>query len=215
MKKYLLWFSAVIIVLIFIFLPLPASDLILRIYFDEIEGDSCALYYTTDTQGAFCEEQCAHAQIDYEKKMVAFRLDGSLAGHLTGLRLDFPQTEQLLCIKSVTASSAGVIQKEYNPCSFFAESNIAFSNDISVTLVNLRNRAYLSTGSNDPYICLSATPTEQLQGCFSYLRLSRFFLCLFVAGSILFARKKLFNSYNSFLSPLTAGTGNGKIVTSE
>lgn len=194
MKKYLPWLFAVIIALIFIFLPFPASDLILRVYFDEIEGDSCALYYTTDTQNAFCAEQCVQSQIDYEKKMVAFRLDGSLAGHLTGLRLDFPQTEQLICIKSVTASSAGVIQKEYNPCSFFAEPNIIFCNDTSVTLVHSRNRAYLSTGSNDPYIGLSTTLTEQLRGCFSHMRLSRFFLCLFVAGSIFLARKKLFAS---------------------
>ena len=92
---------------------------------------------------------------------VSFLLDGSLEGHLTGLRLDFPHSEQLIGIKTVTVSSAGVIQKEYNPCHFFAPENITLNHNADVTLVLPRNRVYVSAGADDPFLILSdALPNQ-------------------------------------------------------
>ncbi len=193
MKKFLIWGLAILLSLIFIFLPFPASDLIIRVYFDEIAGDSCVLYYTTNENHSFSEEQSVSSDIDYAQKKVEFRLNGNLEGHLANLRLDFPHlTEQLICIKSVTLSSAGVIHKEYNPCSFFAEENIASTQETSITLVHPRNRAYLSTGSNDPYILLAPGLIRQIEDSYSHQTISRLALCLFLFGSYVFARKRLF-----------------------
>lgn len=191
--KKLMWGLAILLLFIFVLLPFPASDLIIRIYFNEIEGDSCVLYYATDEQNYLSEEQCVPSVIDYTQNRVEFRLDSSLEGHLTSLRLDFPHlTEQLICVRSITISSAGVIQREYNPCVFFAEENIAFSHETDVTLVHPRNWAYLSIGPDDPYLMLSDILIRQIEDCYSHQTVSRFALCLFLVGVCVFARKKLF-----------------------
>lgn len=184
---------AVILAIAFILVPLPASDLIIRVYFDNIADGTYALYYTTDSQDTFSEDRCIVSEIDSAQNRVEFRLDGSLEGHLTNLRLDFPQAEQLICVRNITASSSGIIRRSYNPCSFFADENIAFSHETSVSPVYSRRIAYLSTGSNDPYIGLSASLIGQLQNCYGHRTRSRLLLCLMIAGSCLLARKKLFS----------------------
>lgn len=174
-------------------IPLPAADLIIRIYFEgDIAGDSCSLYYATDTSGGFCEEQRVSSAIDRNRNMVAYTLDGSLDGQITALRLDWPSVEQLICVKSITLSSGGIIQKEFNPCVFFADENIASAHTASVTLVHPKNRAYLSTGTDDPHQILSAAFTRQITGCRSRYIMTWLFLGLFPLGSWLLARKKLF-----------------------
>lgn len=194
MKNKLILAAVVLIAAIFVFMPLPASDLILRIYFDEIQGDFCALYYSTNPGKNFSIEEYLPCNIDYDKKMVEYRLDGSVEDRLTALRLDWPNlAEQLICVKSITVSSGGVIQKEFNPCRFFAEENIASAHETSVTLVHPRDRAYLSCGADDPYQVLSDELTAEIRDCFSHRRLSRLFLCLFLGASWFLARKKLFH----------------------
>lgn len=194
MKKIFIRGFAILLSLLFIFLPSSASDLIIRIYFDEIAGDSCSLYYTTDENPFFSEEQCVAADIDYSRKKVEFRLEGNLEGHLDSLRLDFPHlTEQLINVKNITLSSAGVVRKQYDPCLFFAEENIASAHEVSVTLVHPRNRAYLSAGADDPYIVLSQDLTGKVENFYSHRALSRAALLLFLFGFCLFARKKLFD----------------------
>lgn len=182
-----------IVAIAFILIPVPAADLFVRIYFDEIAGDNCALYYATDTANAISQDQCIISEIDYEKKLVTFRLDGSFAGHLTSLRLDLPsEMEQLACIKTITVSSAGIIQKEFNPCVFFEKANIAAANDAEITLVHPRNRAYISAESGDPYLVLSTPLVNQIQNCSSHYVLSRIFVCLFVGACCIFAKRKVF-----------------------
>ena len=194
MKKKILWGFAVLLAAVFVWMPFPASDLYLRIYFDEIAGDSCRLYYGTDVQGSFTPEQCIISIIDHDKNMVEFRLDSALYNHLTGLRLDLPkQLEQLLCIKNISVSSGGVIRKEYNPCTFFAPENLSYTNETTLSLVSIRDRAYIQTGGNDPYLILCQGLAADIWSLYSRRRLSRLFLCLFAAGSYLLARKKLFH----------------------
>lgn len=192
-KKLVCHCFAILFALIFILLPLPASDLIIRIYFTEISGDSCSLYYTTDTDGAFSENQVITSAINYNDMSVEFRLDGSLENHITNLRLDFPQIEQLIGIQEITASSAGVIRKSYNPCIFFADENIAFTHGTSVTLVHPRNRAYLSTESDDPHLGFTAPLITQLQRHYSHKVLSRLLICVFIGSCYIFSKKKLFH----------------------
>ena len=180
-----------LIAVIFVCFPHPASDLHLRITFEEFEGDGCSLYYTTDTDGNFSQEKCISSTFDPDTMQVSFLLDASLEGHLTGLRLDFPHSEQLIGIKTVTVSSAGVIQKEYNPCHFFTPENIALNHNADVTLVLPRNRVYVSTGADDPYLILSDALVAQINACYSHQVLSRLCVCLFAACCLFFARRKL------------------------
>ncbi len=197
MKNKLLPYIAILSALVFILMPLPASDLIIRIYFDEIAGDQCSLYYTTDAQPEFNPDMLIISSIlesAQGQKMVEFRLDGSLESQLAALRLDWPHlTEQLICVHNIAVSSGGIIRKNYNPCLFFAEKNILLSNETSVTLVQPRNRAYLSTKSGDPWQILSDELTAEIRSCYSHKVVSRLLLCLFIAGSYFFHKKKVFS----------------------
>lgn len=181
-----------LIALIYIFFPHPASDLYLRITFEELEGDTCYLYYATDTDSSFSEDKCIASKVDPDTMQASFRLDGSLAGHLTGLRLDFPHIEQLVGIKTVTVSSAGVIKKEFNPCYLFTPENIQLNHNADITLVLPRNRAYISAGADDPFLILSDALTAQIDGYYSHQTLSHLLLCVFIAGCFFCARRKIF-----------------------
>lgn len=194
MKKKIIPVLFILGALAFILIPQPASDLIIRIYFDDIAGDSCALYYSTDAGKTLSAEQCISSEINHTQKSVEFRLEDSLENRLTALRLDWPHlTEQLICVKTISVSSGGVIRKEYNPCYFFAEGNIAAVHEVDASLVYPRDRAYLLTGTDDPYQLLSDGLVEDINGCYNHRTLSRVCLCLFLAGCFLFARKKLFD----------------------
>lgn len=185
---------AIVLSALFIFAPFSASDLILRVYFEDIKGENCVLYYALDTENVFTQEKSIVSEIDYGQKMVEFRLDGSYDGHLTMLRLDFPQqAEQLLCIKDITVSSGGVIQKEYSPCVFFEDQNIDLMRGIEASRVYLQKRTYLQIGPEDPYVILSGGMTQEIQGHFSHRRISRLCLCLFLGGCCFLSRKRIFS----------------------
>lgn len=181
--------------IIFLLIPLPASDLILRITWaesDSIEPHNFFLYYTTDRQ-EWSDEQRILGSLDEERGIVSFRVDSSLEGHLTGLRIDFPNQQQLVEVKNITVSSAGFPRKQYNPCVFFVASNQKTQNGLyAVDLVPSRACAYIGTTPGDPYFILSDALTKQIAGLFSHYRMTRFFTCLFVLACYLSYQKKLF-----------------------
>lgn len=194
MKKQVFFVGlAVVLSALFVLVPVSASDLIIRIYFDDIEGEDCVLYYATDIENVFTQEKSIVSAIDYKQKMVEFRLDGTCDGHLTMLRLDFPQqAEQLICIKNITVSSGGVIRKEYSPCVFFEDRNIDLLQETEVTRVYPQKRTYLEIGPEDPYVVLSGQMTQEIQSHFSHRGFSRLCLCLFIGGCYFISRKKIF-----------------------
>ena len=181
--------------IIFLLVPLPASDLILRITWaesDPIEPHNFFLYYATDGQ-AWSDDQKILGSIDEERCTVSFQVDSSLEGHLTGLRIDFPDQQQLVSVKNITVSSAGFPKKQYNPCFLFNEENQKEQNGLyAVDLVHIRARAYIGTTPEDPYIVFSDALTQQIAGMFSHYRMTRFFICLFVLACCLSYQKKLF-----------------------
>ncbi len=182
-------------VILLVMLPVPAADVYVRIHFQEIAGNACALYYTTKSEPGFTQDNCILSEIDAEKNQVTFLLDGMLADQLTGFRLDFPNNEDLICISSVTVSSAGVVQKQYDPCDFFAEENIVVKNGIeAISLVKIRNRAYIKTNANDPFVILSDALVSQINDSYSHYRLSRLLVCVFAVGCYFMAKTKVFSS---------------------
>lgn len=181
--------------IIFQLIPLPASDLILRITLEDsfpIESHDFFLYYATYGQ-IWTEEQKILGSLDAERDIISFQVDSSLEGRLTGLRIDFPSQQQVMCVKNITISSAGFPKKQYNPCVFFDEANRKAQNGLyAVDLVPTRARAYIGTTPEDPYIVLSDVLTQQIARLFSHYRMTRFFICLFVLACCLSYRKKLF-----------------------
>ena len=181
--------------IIFLLIPLPASDLILRITLEEsfsIEPHDFFLYYAMDGQ-TWSEEHKILGSLDEERNIVSFQVDSSLEEHLTGLRIDFPNQQQLVGVENITVSSAGFPKKQYNPCVFFDVANQKAQNGLyAIDLVPTRARAYIGTTPEDPYIILSDTLTGQITGLFSHYRMTRFFICLFASACCLSYQKKLF-----------------------
>ena len=181
--------------IIFLLIPLSASDLILRITWaesDPIEPHNFFLYYTMDGQ-VWSEDQKILGSLDEERGIVSFQLDSSLEGHLTGLRIDFPNQQQVVSVKNITVSSAGFPKKQYNPCFFFDAANQKAQNGLyAVNLVPTRARVYISTTPEDPCIVLSDVLTQQIVRLFSHYRMTRLFICLFVLACYLSYQKKLF-----------------------
>ncbi len=194
-KQAIAFFVFALITAAFVLMPFPASDLYIRLYFRDIQDSKCSLYYSTDSAEGFSAQRLVPAEIDYADKHVTFRLDSSLAGHITGLRLDFPSLEQVICVENVTVSSAGVIKRQFDPCRFFLEDHIASSNDVSsVSLVTSRDIAYVATIPDDPYIVFSSGLCQQITDCYSRFRLTRLLVCLFPAACYLIAKLKIFKA---------------------
>ena len=183
--------------IIFLLIPLPASSLILRITWENpslIELHDVFLYYAMDVDGqVWSEDQKIIGSLDEERGIVSFRVDSSLKGRLTGLRIDFPDQQQILGVKNITVSSAGFPKKQYNPCVFFEQSNQKAQNGLyAVDRVLSRACVYIGTTPDDPYIVFSDALTQQIAGLFSHYRITRLFICLFALACYLSYQKKLF-----------------------
>lgn len=199
MRKKILYAVLILsLMFVFIMLPIPSSDLCIRVHFSKIEDITqdryCVLYYATDITNEFTEAQNIIQTINRGTKQVEFTLPSSLENHITGLRLDFPNEEQLLCISNITVSSAGTVKRQFNPCRFFSESNILYSNGITeVSLATAQARTYILTSPDDPYMILSPSLCRQITDCYSHFRLTRLGICFFILGCCFFAKKKIFN----------------------
>ena len=200
--KIVLKIIIILFTIVFILFPIPNSDLIIRVHFmnadttksDEITSGTCALYYAIDDPYAFSPEQVIISEIDVSTKQVSFKLDGSLSNKLSGIRLDFPNADNLICVSNVTISSAGIIQKQFNPCIFFASENILDSNDIDdISLATSLNRAYIKTKSVDPYLILSDSLVSQISAGYSSYRLTRLAICIFIYLTCYLAKKNIFS----------------------
>lgn len=202
MKKKLIYIIPLILIIVFVLIPNRRTDLYIRIYFDEndspVQGDYCTLYYSTHAQNEFSPEQSLLCSINHDNSQVEFCLSALLENEITGLRLDFPHMEQLLCIKSITVSNAGVVKRQFNPCDFFSPDNIRYTNDISATsLVGVKERAYFATLPDNPYVVLSDKLCAQITSCYSHFILTKLTVCLFLLGCFYFAKKKVFTE-NTF-----------------
>lgn len=174
--------------LIFILLPFPTADMIIRVQYSEIIGNNYAIYYAYN-ENSFQSDQYIIGEINNKKNEISFRLPDDI-NHLTELRMDFPDINNLLCINKITVSSAGIIQKQYNPNHFFSSENVIFSNDIdAISQVTAQDKTYLSINGPDPYVVFSNTLVNDINSGFSQYRLTRIFICLFIIACYLFYKK--------------------------
>lgn len=191
-------FAVGILMLAFILLPIPASGLTIRLYFDKFQGDSLVMYYTTDENPHMGMEQIIAATVDAGNKLAVIRLSPELADHIDRIRLDFPETEQTLSIRNISVSSAGVIQHNYSPCEFFSETNIADRNDIpQISLIEWEKTAYIRTNESDPYVLFNSGLVRDMLQYRSAYRRTRLAACILVVlGYVLYR-----------IRPFGAGTG--------
>lgn len=198
MKRIIYILCIILGMLIFVFVPFPASDLHVKLIFEDTQIQDGVLYFETDVEPGFSQDK--YIIIPNENGAVDFLLDSSLADHITGLRIDMPNIDQIICVKNISIHSGGVIKKEYNPCDFFAEENISYTNHISdISLVTSRNRVYMKSSNDDPYLVLSNEFVRDINKYFSHYRLTRFFVFVFVLGSFLSWEKGSFSTNKDYL----------------
>ena len=192
-KKILLVILAVFAIL-FVFLPFSGTDVFLRITLDEnypVNPDTFFLYYNNGS--GYSNDCVITATYNAEKGIVTFRIPDELGGRVSGLRIDFPNTEQVIGVKDVTLSSAGIIQKRYHPCFFFAPENVEAQNGLTaIDQVQVRARTYIGATSDDPYVVLAGPLSAEILHSASDYRLTRFLIVLFIAGCMITYHKKLF-----------------------
>lgn len=177
----------------FLLIPLPAADVRVRLHFSDTVEGSYALYYATDSAG-FSQDTCIMATNDEQPKRVTFRLDNSLEGQITRLRVDFPAGNNLWCIDKVTLSSAGFVQKQYDPNVFFSELNAPVRNDITtISYATAQDKAYVLTDGEDPFLLLSEGLVADINDSFSHLHFTRLGILLFVVACYFMYRKNLFS----------------------
>ncbi len=191
---------AILATVVFLLLPIPRSNLYLCVEFSAESQNikSCRLYYTTASSPETSSLACLTEgnNVSGTPTQARFRLEPSLLSEqITSLRLDLPNQEQIVCVKSVTVSSSGVIKKEFNPCYFFSDANIMFSNSITGrSLLPFRRIAYIATDPSDPYLVFSDTLVSEIQDCSDNYVLTRLCICLFLAVLFLSYRKKIFTA---------------------
>jgi hypothetical protein len=128
---------------------------------------------------------------------VEFRLDGSLKGQITGIRIDFPPVEQRLIVDDVAVLSAGVVKRHYNPVDFFSQEMIKASNDVSaVEGLSFQSRTYIVTSGPDPYLIPIDELTAQIADCFGNYGLTRCILVIFLLCCVMFAKFPVFKEHS-------------------
>lgn len=184
-----------ILMLVFILMPIPASGLTIRLYFDKFQGDSLVMYYTTDENPHMGMEQIIAGTIDAGNKLAVIKLSPELADHIDLIRFDFPEIEQTLSVRNISVSSAGVIQHHYSPCDFFSETNITDMNDIpQISLIEGKKTAYIQTNKSDPYILFDRGLVRDMLQYRSAYRRTRLAACILVVCGYVFYRIRPFGA---------------------
>ncbi len=177
---------------LFIFYPFQCTDLHLKITFsDDSAYTDCTAYYTTAQNPAYGNEQMIPATVTDGIADIIFPKE--LCGTLTGLRLDFSQTDSLIRIARVELCSAGFVQTSLDASEFFAESQILATNDISAVQPVMAT-AYIKADGYDPYIYFQPAIVQACNEAYSHYTGSKLAICLFLIITVFLARKQLFTA---------------------
>lgn len=193
-KKYIIAAAAVVIgMLTFIFFPVKKADLHLRIYFSSDSAlPVCSIYYTTSEEPDFSLDRLIYpAALGQTTDII---LPAETYSDLSVLRLDLSETENVICITKVELRSAGFTIKSYSANEFFAKEHIFLTNDIVWAESEESNDTciYIRTSGNDPYIVFSSEISEDCRASGRGYRITRLFICIFVAAAIWISHKKIF-----------------------
>lgn len=195
MKKFfklLLIFITLGAMCLFILYPFHCTDLHLKIYFSADSAPTeCTAYYTTAQNPAYGDEQMLNAEINDGMADILFPKE--LCETITGLRLDFTQTDSLIGIARIELCSAGFVQTTFDAPDFFDETNILATNDIA-SIQPVMHTVYIQTKGPDPYVFFQQAMVQACNEAYSHYTGSKTAICLFVLITGILARKKLFTA---------------------
>ena len=190
--KPLVYIIYLILCVAVLLIPLPADDVLLKFTLAEIDDTGFQLFYKTKDNDEFDSNRIINADIDEKHRRIVFRIDGSEAGRLTGLRLDFPSKEQTLEVTGVCATSGGLIADNWSPTDFISNTGILYANNTEVMTVPSNYTTYIDTSETDPYIIFSENIVNEVNKQFSHKYLTRIFVLGMIFLGIIFYKKPVF-----------------------
>ena len=192
MKRKYIYGLILVIMIVFVAVPLPSAGLNLTIQFGEFTGECMEVFYTTPIAPYYSAEHAYTGQYDADRKSVSLKIDAEAARSLSGLRIDFPNTAQLLSIQDISVSSAGTVKKRYHPCAFFADGNVDAMHGIeALDAAPAAAKVFILTDGNDPYLVLGDTLVQDIADCRSRYRLTRLAFCVLILLGIHFYRRPI------------------------
>jgi len=177
---------------LFVLYPFSCTDLHMKLYFHSDSAQTeCTAYYTTAENPVFQDSQRITAVVKDGYADLLFPKE--LCGRLTGLRLDFSQTETLIAIDRMELCSAGFVQKSLDAPSFLTENTVLSTNDISV-LQAVMNTVYVGTSGSDPHLYFQPDIVALCNESYSHYTGTKLAICLFLLLTVLLTRKQLFTA---------------------
>ncbi len=181
-----------ICVLAVILIPLPADDLYVRFHIREGATDGYRIYYATQSNPNFTDEQHIDSEYDERTGQITFVFDASLEGSITGVRLDYPPADNMILIDSVSVSSGGIIKNRISVPELFDPDEYIMVNGVTLDTVAMREEVYAKTTPDDPFVVFGAEGVRLLSTGFSHKMSTKLCIALLIAIASVFYNKDLF-----------------------
>ena len=186
-----------ICLLIIILIPLPADDLYLRFRVREGSTEGYRIYYTTQSNPDYSDEQYVDSVYDELSGQITFVLDASLEGSITGIRMDYPPSEGMVVIDGVSINSGGLVKKRISVPSLFNEGDYLMIHGATIDTVSDRETVYVSTTPDDPFVVFGNEGVKLLSTGFSHKFLTKLCIALLIAVAWAFYNKDIFGKETS------------------
>ena len=182
-----------ICVLAVILIPLPADDLYVRFHIREGATDGYRIYYATQSNPNFTDEQHIDSEYDERTGQITFVFDASLDGSITGIRFDYPPVEDMIAIDSVSVSSGGIIKNRISVPDLFNPDDYIMVNGVNLDTVASREIVYASTTPDDPFVVFGGEGVRLLSTGFSHKLSTKLCIALLIAIASVFYNKEIFS----------------------
>lgn len=180
--------------LVIILIPLPADDLYLRFHIREGSTDGYRIYYATLADPNFSDAQHVDSTYDERTGNITFKLDASLEGTITGIRLDSPPAGASVVIDGVSVNSGGIVKKRISVPDLFNRDNYLLVNGMSIDTIAARETVCMTTTPDDPFVAFGPEGVNILSTGFSHKMSTKLCIALMIALASIFYNKDLFGS---------------------
>ncbi|MBP5702729.1 MAG: hypothetical protein J6W85_09825 [Lachnospiraceae bacterium] len=197
MKRTVKTIIICVCLLIIILIPLPADDLYLRFHVREGSTDGYRIYYATQSNPDYSDEQYVDSVYDEETGQIRFVLDASLEGSITGIRLDYPAGEDMIVIDGISVNSGGIVKKRISVPSLFNEGNYLMIHGITIDTVSDREMVYAAVTPDDPFVVFGSEGVSLLSTGFSHKLSTKICIALLIAIALILYNKDLFGKESS------------------
>ncbi len=180
--------------LIIILIPLPADDLYVRFHIKEGNVSGYRIYYATDSNPNYTDEQHIDSEYDERTGQITFVFDSSLDGRITGIRFDYPPADDMITIDGVSVNSGGIVKKRLSVPALFNSDDYLMVNGATLDTIEDRETVCASTTSDDPFVVFGPEGVKMLSTGFSHKFSTKLCIALLIAIAAIFYNKDLFGS---------------------